>query len=162
MTTVIVDLFVEVHPSQAKQTLSLDGNCFLLSSTVSEYSHQQMLPTMLAGGSTNSLRNTLYDYCSSRFGMAFYGIQAETNPNMQQWLQVRWWNSAISKSFAASVEHFVCQFSQYKYNLTFKYECPLETYEWNSSTSLSLQYGQSCFIDCWISQFCNFRLCQCV
>ena len=29
-------------------------------------------------------------------------------------------------------------------------------------TSLSCQYGQSCFIDHWTSQFSDFRLCQCV
>jgi len=83
MTDVIANLFVEVHPSKAKLTLFLVGNCFLIASTVSEYSLRQMLLRVLADGSTSLLRNALYDRRSSRFDIAFHGIWAETNPNIR-------------------------------------------------------------------------------
>jgi len=38
MTDVIWYLFVDFHPSKAKPSLSLDGMCFLIASTVSECS----------------------------------------------------------------------------------------------------------------------------
>jgi len=79
MTDVIANLFVEVHPSKAKLTLFLVGNCFLIASTVSENSLQRMLLRVLADGSPSSLRNALYDRRSSRFDIAFHGIWAETN-----------------------------------------------------------------------------------
>jgi len=74
MTDVMANLFVDVHPSKAKFTLFLDGNCFLIASTVSEYSLQQMLLWVLADGSTSLLHNTLYDRRSSRFDIALHGI----------------------------------------------------------------------------------------
>jgi len=74
MTDVIANAFVEVQPSKAKLTLFLDGNCFLIASTVSEYSLRQMLLRVLADGSTSSLRNALYDRRSSRFDIVFHGL----------------------------------------------------------------------------------------
>jgi len=74
MTDVIANLFVEVPSSNAKLTLFLVGNCFLIAFTVSEYSLRQMLLRVLADGSTSSLRNVLYDRRSSRFDIAFHGI----------------------------------------------------------------------------------------
>jgi len=77
MTDIIANLFVDVHPSKAKQTLFLVGNCFLIASTVSEYSLRKMLLRVLDDGSTSSLRNALYNRRSSRFDIAFHGISAE-------------------------------------------------------------------------------------
>jgi len=74
MTDVIANLFVDVYPSQAKLTLFLDGNCFLIASTVSEYSLRQRLLRVLADGSTSSLRNALYERCSSMIEIAFHGM----------------------------------------------------------------------------------------
>ena len=145
MTDVIANLFVNVYPSKAKLTLFVDGNCFLIASTVSVYSLRQILLTVLADGNTNSLRNALYDRRNSRFDIVLHGICAETKPNM--------WNSAVWKSFAASLERFVCQFSKYTWNMNGQFDFPLRTDNWNSSNSLPLQYGQSCFIDRWTSQF---------
>jgi hypothetical protein len=83
MTDVIANLFVDVHLSKAKLTLFVDGNYFLIASTVSVYSLQQILLRVLAEGTTNSLCNTLYDRRSLRFDIAFHGICAETKPNMR-------------------------------------------------------------------------------
>jgi len=66
MSDVIVNLFVDVHPSKAKLTLFLDGNCFLIASTVSEYSLRQRLLRVLADGSISSLRNAFHDRRGSR------------------------------------------------------------------------------------------------
>ena len=151
MTDVIADLFLDVHPSKAKLTLFVDGNCFLIAFTVSVYSLRQILLRVLADGNTNSLRNALHDCRSSRFDIEFHGISAEKKPNMRYRFQVSWWNSAVWKSFAASLERFVCQFSKYTWNLNGQFDFPLRTYNWNSSTSLPLQYGQSCFFDRWTS-----------
>jgi len=148
----IPNRFVDVHSSRAKLILFLDGNCFLSASTVSVYSLWQILLRVLADGNTNSLRNTLYDCCSSRFDIAFHGIWAETKPNMRYRFQVSWWSSAVWKSFAASLEHFVCQFSKYTEDLNGKFDFPLRTYSQNTSTSLLLQYGQSWLIDLWTGQ----------
>ena len=41
-----------------------------------------------------------------------------------------------------------------------KYQVPLQTYYCNSSTSLPLQDGRSCFIDRRTSYYSHFRLCQ--
>jgi len=60
MTVVIANLFLDVPLSKAKFTLFLDGNCFLIASTGSVYSLQQILLRVLADGDTNSLRNALY------------------------------------------------------------------------------------------------------
>jgi len=48
MRDVIANFFVDVHPSKAKLTLFLDGNCFLIVSTDNEYSLQQRLLRVLA------------------------------------------------------------------------------------------------------------------
>jgi hypothetical protein len=113
MTDVNVNLFLDVHPSKAKLTLFLDGNCFLIASTVSVYSLRQILLRVLADGNTKSLRNALYTRHSSRFDIAFDGIWAETKPNMRWWFQLSSWNSAVWKSFDASFERFVFQFNEY-------------------------------------------------
>jgi len=83
MTDVIANLFVDVPPSKAKLNLFLDGNCFLIASTVSVYSLRQMLRTKLADSYTNRLRNALYECCISSFDIAFHGIWAQTNPDMR-------------------------------------------------------------------------------
>ena len=67
-------LFVYVHPSKAKLTIFLDTNWFLIASTVSVYSLPQMLLSVLADLSTNSLGNVLYDCRISRFDIPFHGI----------------------------------------------------------------------------------------
>jgi len=72
-----------------------------------------MLLRAVADGSTRSLRNAWYDGRSSRFDIALVGIWAETNPNMRLRIHVSWWNSAVSKSSAASLEWFVSHFCQY-------------------------------------------------
>jgi hypothetical protein len=79
MTDVIAILFGDVHPSKAKLTLFVHGNCFLIASTVSVYSLWQILLRVLADGNTNVLRDALYDRRSSRFDIAFQGICAATN-----------------------------------------------------------------------------------
>jgi len=159
MTDVIANVFVQVHPSKAKLTLVLDGNCFIIESRVSVYSLRQRLPSLLADGHTNSSCNELCECRSSRFDIPFHEIWAETNSNMTLRFQVSWWHSAVWKSFAASSERFVCQFSKYTYNLNVEYDFPLRTYTRNTSTSLLVEYGQSCFIDDWTSQFSYFWLC---
>jgi hypothetical protein len=50
-------------------------------------------------------------------------------------------------SFAAGLEHFVCQFSKYSENLNGKFDFPLRKYNRNTSTSLPLHDGESSFID---------------
>jgi hypothetical protein len=90
MTNVIATLFVDVHPSNAKLTLFVDGNCFSIASTVSVNSVQQILLRVLVDGNTNSLRNALYDHHCSRFDIAFLGIYAKTKPNMSYRFQVSW------------------------------------------------------------------------
>jgi hypothetical protein len=78
MTNVCVD----VQLSIAKLTLFLDSNCFLIESTVSNCYPRQMLLSVLADECNNSIRNGLYDRCSSGFHIAIHGILAETNINM--------------------------------------------------------------------------------
>jgi len=151
MSDVIANMFIDIHLSKAKLSLFVDSNCFLIESAVSVYSLRQILLRVLADGNNNSLRNALYDHRSSRIGIAFHGISAETNPNLRYRFQVSWWNSSVCKSFAASLERFVCQFSQYTWNLNGQFDFPLRTYDRNSLTTLPLQYSQSCFINCWTS-----------
>jgi hypothetical protein len=86
----MVDLFVAVHSSNAMLALLLDGYCFLIASTASEYSLQQMLLRVLADGSTGSLFNALYDHGSSRFDIAFVELLAKTNPNVRWQVHVSW------------------------------------------------------------------------
>jgi len=83
MTDVMAYLYVEVHPSKPKLTISRNGNCFLIASTVSAYSLRQMLLKVVADGRTRSSHNALYDRRSSRFDIAFLGMCAETNLNMR-------------------------------------------------------------------------------
>jgi len=73
MNDVMANLFVDVHPSSAKLTVFLDGNCFLIASTASEYSLRQMLLKVLADGRMRLLCTVLYDRHSSRFDIAFHG-----------------------------------------------------------------------------------------
>jgi len=118
------------------------------------------MPTVAADCSTSWVRTVIYHCRSSQFDIAFGVIWAEWNFHMRQPFRVCWWNSAVWKFFAASLECFVCQFSQYWYNLNVKYEFPLETYKCNSLTSLPLEYGQSCFVYHWTRQLGNFWLCE--
>jgi len=90
MTDVIANLSVDVHPSKAKLTSFVDGNCFLIASTVRVYSLRQILLRVLADGNTNSLRNALCDSRSSKFDIALHGICAKTKPNMRYRFQVSW------------------------------------------------------------------------
>jgi len=82
MTDVMVSLLVDVHSSKAKQTSFDDGNCFVIASTVSVYSLQQMWLRVVADGSTRSLLNASYDRRSLGFDTARQGISADTNSNM--------------------------------------------------------------------------------
>ena len=83
MADILASLFIDVHPSKAKLTLFCIGNRFLITSTVSAYTLQQMLLTIVADGRTRSSGNVLYHSRSSRFDIAFHGICAETNSNMR-------------------------------------------------------------------------------
>jgi hypothetical protein len=83
MTNVIANLFVDVNPSKAKLTLFLDGNCFLIASTVSGYSLRQILLRVLADGNPKLLCKALYEHRSSWFDIVFHGISGETKPNMR-------------------------------------------------------------------------------
>jgi len=83
MTYVIANLFIDVHPSNAKLTLFLDSNCFSIASTASVDSIRQKLLRVLADGNTNSLRNASYERLSLMFDIVFHGISAENNPNMR-------------------------------------------------------------------------------
>jgi len=78
----MASLFIDVHLSNAKLTVFCDSNCFIIVSTVNEYSLQKMLLRVVAGGSTRSLRNFLSDPGHSRFDTVFHGLCAETNPKM--------------------------------------------------------------------------------
>ena len=69
-----------------------------------------------------------------------------------------WWNSAITKSLAASLERFVRQLYQYRSDLNVEYQFSVHTYYCNSLTSLSLQYGQCWFIDCCTCRLGHFQL----
>ena len=109
----MASLFVDVYPSRAKLTLFGCGNCLVIASTVGAYSLWQMLIRVVPDGRTRSSRNALYDHRRSRFDIAFHGMWAETNPNMRQRFHVSWWHLEVSKSLSASLEHFVCHFSQY-------------------------------------------------
>ena len=114
MTDVMTNLFVDVHPSEAKLTSFRPSNCFIIASTVSAYSLRQIILMVIADGSTRSSRTALHDHHSLCFIIAFHGISAETNRNKRYRLQMSWWNSEVSKSLAASLECFVCHFSQYR------------------------------------------------
>jgi hypothetical protein len=81
MTNVMARLFLDVQPSKAKQSLYLDGNCFLVAPTINEHSLGPMLISAIADGSTCWQRKALYGCRSSRLDIAFHRIWAETNPN---------------------------------------------------------------------------------
>jgi hypothetical protein len=83
ITDVMANLFVDVHPSKPKLTSFLDSNCFLVASTISEYSFQQMLLSVLADGRTNSLGNASYDCCGRSNDITVHGIWDKQNPNMR-------------------------------------------------------------------------------
>jgi len=53
MTNFMDNLFVDVHLSEAQLTLFLDGNCYLIASTVSVYSLPQMFLIVLADRTTD-------------------------------------------------------------------------------------------------------------
>jgi len=74
MTDDIADLFVDVHLSKVKLTSFLDGNCFVIASTVSEYSLWQMLVRVLADGNPSSQHNALNNHEISRFDIVFNGM----------------------------------------------------------------------------------------
>ena len=74
MTDITDNLFLDVHPSNDKLTLFLDGNSFLIASTVSVYSLWQVLLRVLADGNTNLLCNALYECRSSMFDIVFHGM----------------------------------------------------------------------------------------
>jgi len=83
MNNSIAILFVDVLQCEALLNLYLVGNYFLNVSTVSEFSHMQLSPKLLADSGTNSLHTALYDYSNSSFDIPFHEIWAETNPNMR-------------------------------------------------------------------------------
>jgi len=139
LTDVMANLVVKVHPSQFQLTLFLDGYSFLIASTVSGYSLLQILLSMMRDSSTNLLRNGLYDHPSSSFVIMFHRISAETNLYMRERFLVSMWILAVWKSFAASLERLLCQFSWSWQDLNVKYKFPLQTDNCNSSSSLPLQ-----------------------
>jgi len=83
MTNDIANLFVDVCLSKAKLTLFLDGNVFLIAITVSVYSLQDVLFSVLPDSSANTLCNAYYDCQISWFDIVFHRIWAKTNPDMR-------------------------------------------------------------------------------
>jgi len=61
MTAVLAKLFIDVHSSEAKLAVFLDGNCFLIASTRGLYSSLQMLLSVPVDGGTNVDCNAIYD-----------------------------------------------------------------------------------------------------
>jgi len=159
MTDSMANLFVDVHPSKPRLTFFLDGNCFSMASNVSVFSIRQMLQRVMADGSTWSLCIALHDCRSSRFDITSHGIWAETYPNMRWRFQVPWWNLAVRNSFAASLEHSVCQLDLNRSDLTVEFGLLLRAYYCISSTALSLQYGQSSLVNGCTCQFRHFWSC---
>jgi hypothetical protein len=62
MTDLVANLFVDVHLSKAKLIFFLECNCFLIASSASVYSLQQMLLRVLADGNTNVICNALNNH----------------------------------------------------------------------------------------------------
>ena len=60
MTDLIANLFVDVHPSKTKLSLFLDCNCFIIASTVTDHSLQQILLRAGVDSSASSLCNAAY------------------------------------------------------------------------------------------------------
>lgn len=67
----MANVFTDVHLFKAKLHLYLDGNCFLIASTVSGYFLRQILLRVLADGSTSLLHNALHDPYSSWLAIVF-------------------------------------------------------------------------------------------
>jgi hypothetical protein len=105
-------LFIDVHPSKTKLTLSCHGNCFLIASPVSAYCLWQMLLRVEADGRTRLSCNALDDRRSSRFEIEFHATCVQTNPNMRLRFRMSWWNWEVLKSLAGSLKHFICHFGQ--------------------------------------------------
>jgi len=83
MNDFMANFFIDVHPSNAKLPLFHDGNCFIIASTVSEYSLWPMLSRLVVDRSTRSFRNAVYDCPSFWFEVALNGLWAKTIPNMR-------------------------------------------------------------------------------
>lgn len=113
MTDIMASMCVDGHPSKAKVTLFCNRNCFLIACMVGADSLRQMLLRVVVESSTKSLCNASYHHCSSKFGIEFHGIWAETNPNVRLRFHMRWWNLKVSKSSASSLESFVGHFNQH-------------------------------------------------
>ena len=82
MTDIMANLSVAVLLSQAKLTVCLDGNYFLIVSNLSEYSLPHMLLRVLADCITRSVHSVFYDCSYLRFHIALYRRCAEKNSNM--------------------------------------------------------------------------------
>jgi hypothetical protein len=78
----MVNFFLDVHPSTAILTLFLDGHCFSIASTVTDYSIWQMLVKESVHDTTDVLRKVLYHCHSCKFDIVFQKIWAKTNTNM--------------------------------------------------------------------------------
>jgi len=59
MTDVMASVFADVHPSNGKGALVCDGNCFIIASTVNEYSPLQIFLRVVVDSSTRSPHNDL-------------------------------------------------------------------------------------------------------
>jgi hypothetical protein len=70
----MANLFFDVHPSKAKQTLFCEGNYFLIKFTVSAYSVRQMLLRVAADSIVRSSRKALFDHRRLRFDIEFHRI----------------------------------------------------------------------------------------
>jgi hypothetical protein len=64
MTDVMMNLFIDVHLSEAILTVFVDGNCFQNESTISVYSLRQILLRVRGDSSKHSHLNALYDCCN--------------------------------------------------------------------------------------------------
>jgi len=151
MTVMPTNLFIDGDPSKDKYILFLDGNYFLIASTVSEYSLWQMSVRVLGYSGTISHRNVFYSHCTSWFHIVFHGIWNKTDPSIGYKMKASVWNSPITMPYAVSLGHYVCQLSSYRSNLNVKYEFPLWTYYFSAVASVCLENGQCCFIDNWNS-----------
>jgi len=59
MTDVIASVFADVHLSNGEGALVRDGNCFIIASTVNEYSPLQIFSRVVVDSSTSSPHNDL-------------------------------------------------------------------------------------------------------
>ena len=81
MTKVIASLIVDINPSKAQLAFFCVPICFWIALTVSVYSLDQMLLSMLPDGNSSLLRNALIECPCSRYVIVFQGIRAETKLN---------------------------------------------------------------------------------